>query len=289
MATPKKNVAYQFYTTLVAAADPNTFQVNPTIATGDFKVSKDGGALANLATLPSVAPAGSRMVKIDLSADEMNADKVMVQGVDAAGGEWQEMAVFIDVPVTNLESIADAVWDEALSGHNTGGTTGKALRQIKEGTVSAESQVNDVAATTTVFATDLIETANNFYVDVSLVFIDGNLTGQSRTILEYVGATKTVILDEELTSPPGDGDGFIIKTDHVHPIEQIAEGVWGPVTGEVVAENVDTLLKIDQGDRIETNKRLIINQAGTEIPLLDKEISGSLLADNIAVSTVDSI
>ena len=33
------------------------FQTNPTLATGDAKISKDGGALANLATLPAVTPA----------------------------------------------------------------------------------------------------------------------------------------------------------------------------------------------------------------------------------------
>lgn len=288
MATPKKNEAYQFYTTLVSAADPNTFQVNPTIAAGDFKISKDGGALTNLATLPSVVPAGSRMVQIDLSADEMNADKVMIQGVDAAGGEWQEMVVFIDVPVSNLESIPGDVWDEALSGHNIGGSTGKAQRQIKEGTVSAESQVNDAAATTTSFITDLTETADDFYTDISIVFIDGALTGQSRSITGYNGTTKTITLDEELTSAPADGVGFIIKTDHVHPIAQIVDGVWGPVTGEAVAANVETLLDIEQGDRTETNVRLIINRAGTLDSVLDKEITGSLLTPNVTIRTTDS-
>ena len=107
MATPHKGTAYQFYTSLVAQADPTTFQVNPTIAVGDFKVSKDGGALVNLATLPVVAPAGSRMVQIDLSSSEMDADKVVVQGVDVAGDEWQELEAYIDVPTGSTEALME--------------------------------------------------------------------------------------------------------------------------------------------------------------------------------------
>jgi len=42
-------------------------------------------------------------------------------------------------------AIADAVLDESLAAHNTGGTLGKAIRQIKEGVVSAESTVNDAS------------------------------------------------------------------------------------------------------------------------------------------------
>ena len=152
MATPHKGIPYQFYTPLVAQDDPTTFQVNPTIAAGDFKVSKDGGALVNLSTLPTVAPAGSRLVQIDLSASEMDADKVVVQGLDVAGDEWQQLEAYIDVP-----------------------------------------------------------------------------------------------------------------------------------TG-----SVETLTEIQEGDRIESSTRLIINKAGTTDPLIDKEITGSLLTPNVTIRTTDS-
>jgi len=81
----KKNAAFSFYTSLVAQAAPASFQGNPTLATGDVKVSKDGGAFANVTTLPTVTPAGSKSVKVQLSATEMNADEVVVMFSDAAG------------------------------------------------------------------------------------------------------------------------------------------------------------------------------------------------------------
>lgn len=285
---PLKNVSYIFYIGLGNAANPDEFLANPTIEAGDFKVSIDGGVFANLNTLPVVQPTDSVMVKVTLSASEMDGEKVNVLAIDQAGAEWQNALIAIDVPTSNVETIPSDVWDEALSGHNIGGSTGKALRQIKEGTVSAESQVNDTSATTTVFATDLTESTDDFYIDISIVFIDGILTGQSRTILTYDGATKTISLDEPLTSPPGDGDGFIIKTDHVHPIAQIVEGVWGPTVGETVSENVQLLTDLQEGDRIETSVRLLINKAGTSTPILDKTISGSLLQNNVIITTEDT-
>lgn len=130
MALPQKGVAYDFYTPLVSVANTPAFQVNPTIAAGDFKISKDGGSFNNLATLPVVTPAGSRMVKISLSATEMTADKVVVQCVDVAGAEWEETMHFIDVPLFNV----DGVWDRVLTGstHNIRNSAGRRLRGMQE-------------------------------------------------------------------------------------------------------------------------------------------------------------
>jgi hypothetical protein len=107
MALPKKGVAYEYFLSLVDALDAESFKAAPTIAAGDFQISKDGGAFANLATLPVVEPAGSIGVKISLSAEEMNADKVMLQGIDQAGNEWFDVMVFIDIPTTNAETAGD--------------------------------------------------------------------------------------------------------------------------------------------------------------------------------------
>ncbi|MCP5094099.1 MAG: hypothetical protein GY943_00950, partial [Chloroflexi bacterium] len=71
---PKKNTAYVFYVSLRSQADTKLFQTAPTLAAGDVQVSTDGGALGNLGTLPVVTPAGSKMVKVTLSAAEMDGD-----------------------------------------------------------------------------------------------------------------------------------------------------------------------------------------------------------------------
>lgn len=105
MTLPKQNQAYSFYTALVSQANPAEFQIDPTIAAGDFQVSTNGAALANLATLPVVDPAGSSLVRIDLSAAEMNGAKVNIVAIDAAGAEWDQSISTIDVPVGNIDGV----------------------------------------------------------------------------------------------------------------------------------------------------------------------------------------
>lgn len=96
---PVKNEDFIVYVAMSSAANPLNFQGTPTIAAGDFKVSKDGGALTNLTTIPAVDPAGSVLVKITLSATEMNADNVVIVGIDqSAPKEWADF--ILSIPTT---------------------------------------------------------------------------------------------------------------------------------------------------------------------------------------------
>jgi hypothetical protein len=122
--------------------------------------------------------------------------------------------------------VENAVWDASLSSHNTGGTTGKSLKQIKEGTITIESSINDASATTTSFVTALTEPTSSYYSNKIMVFIDGHLIGLSRIITNYDGTTKTITLEEPLTSAPADGDQFLILATHENSVAEIADGVW---------------------------------------------------------------
>lgn len=93
MPEPQRGVAYTFSLALLDALT-GALRVNPTLATGDFRVAKDHGAFATLATLPSVAPAGSTDVQVQLSAAEMTADQVDLWAHDP-DGEWDD--VFIQI------------------------------------------------------------------------------------------------------------------------------------------------------------------------------------------------
>lgn len=107
MTQPIKGVAYEFPPVeLTDVFDPQFFLVNPTIEAGDFQISKDFGALANLNTLPVVDPPGSSSVKINLSATEMNADKIGVFGKDPTE-EWGDINMSIDVPESDSQSAVD--------------------------------------------------------------------------------------------------------------------------------------------------------------------------------------
>lgn len=108
---PKINTAYVFDVGLTSQADTKLLQANPTLATGDVKVSIDEGAFANLATLPTVTPASGRNVKVSLSAAEMNGSRISVQFVDAAGAEWCDLLYAIETSVEDLTptTIADGL------------------------------------------------------------------------------------------------------------------------------------------------------------------------------------
>lgn len=94
---PKKNQAFTMYITVGDAADNLSLKNTPTIASGDFKISKDGGAFANLTNLPTVTPAGSVSVKIELTATEMNADQVLVTWIDQTNPkEWADGSLAIN-------------------------------------------------------------------------------------------------------------------------------------------------------------------------------------------------
>jgi hypothetical protein len=96
---PIKNQDFVVRVALCDAATPSRFRSSPTIAAGDFKVDKDGGGLTNLATLPTVDPSGTALVKIALSATEMNADVVTIVGSDQTSPpEWADLV--ISIPTT---------------------------------------------------------------------------------------------------------------------------------------------------------------------------------------------
>jgi hypothetical protein len=94
---PKRGQAFSFDVGLEDYLNPGVLKASPTIASGDFKVSKDNGALNNLTTLPTNTPAASKMVQIDLSATEMTADKVTIICSDqTAPPEWSDLVLTIN-------------------------------------------------------------------------------------------------------------------------------------------------------------------------------------------------
>ena len=112
------------------------YKVAPTLASGDFKVEKDGGTAANLTTLPAVAPTGGSSIDISFSAAEMQAKHIVLRLVDASGAEWNDDAIHIFTvgdpnaylpfdpfaPTVGLSAasqgaVTGGVWDELVANH----------------------------------------------------------------------------------------------------------------------------------------------------------------------------
>lgn len=103
----QKNTIIEIEIALPSQASPNIFQVDPTIAAGDFKIKNGAGSFVNLTNLPVVAPAGSPVVKITLTAAETNLDKVTIWASDAAGAEWADQLLTFDT--------STGIWDTLFS------------------------------------------------------------------------------------------------------------------------------------------------------------------------------
>lgn len=131
---PNVPVSGSGYTFTVSLFSQSTGEVldSPTIESADFSVSTDGGAYSSLSSTPTVTPAASGIVEINLAASEVGNGHFTVKIKDDVGAEWKTMlyheSVGSEVVVDNA-AIADAVWDEVLTDHLLAGSTGDALKE----------------------------------------------------------------------------------------------------------------------------------------------------------------
>ncbi len=103
----RKNVAANFDAPLVDSASRPNYKSSATLAAGDVKVVKDGGAPANIAALPTeIGTTG--VYRFSLSASEMDAATVAVVCVDAAGSEWDPLTIVLQTAVADELHLAKA-------------------------------------------------------------------------------------------------------------------------------------------------------------------------------------
>lgn len=174
----KKNVASQKVAVLawdVTDDEPKTGDAANITA----QISKDGGACAatndvNPTELDATDAKGVYL--FDLTQAETNADLIVISAVSSTANIKLDpifLYPHVDVPATYGE-------------------------------------VSDVAASTTIFDTDLSEATNDHYNNMFVCFLSGVLAGQSRKISDYDGTGKTITVATAFTDTPGNGDEFVI-------------------------------------------------------------------------------
>lgn len=150
------------------------------------------------------------------------ADALQVHAVEIAANLITAASLATDA----VAEIADGVWEEALSGHTTAGSSGKAMSDAQDGDYVAGSATAATNAargfqglvlgtavtgtlTTTAFTTSLTEATDDHYNGRTLTFTSGVLAGQMTTITDYNGTTKAVTVSA-MTEAPSNGDAFFI-------------------------------------------------------------------------------
>jgi hypothetical protein len=252
-------IANGFYTLVLRTTDVDTL--------GRLQISVNKATYqmppVNLMVVPAMV-----FDSMILGTDVLTADVTQIGGDTQSATDLKDFADAGYDPATNkltgaveLDSAAtaalvDLIWDEPLTGatHNVATSSGKRLRQ-STAFQQIDSTVIDASATTTTFVTGLTSAVDDFHNDSMLVFTDGALAGQVRAISDYVGATKTIILEEPLTSAPVNGVAFTIVSLHIHPVSQIQSGL--ATAASIVTlrgADSDTLKTLsDQIDTVSTN------------------------------------
>ena len=182
------------------------------------------GRYAVVNTRATALPAGDYDIRLFVGAVPIAVGQFTFAGTD--GETAVESAVLAELDSAATAALVDLIWDEPLTGatHNVATSSGKRLRQTTA-FQQIDSTVIDASATTTTFITGLTSSVDDFYNDSMLVFTDGALAGQVRAIYDYIGATKTIVLEEALTSAPVNGVAFAIVSLHIHPVSQIQSGL----------------------------------------------------------------
>ena len=138
------------------------FKATPTLAAGDVTLSVDGGALANIGTLPAETTAGSGLLSFTLTSAELAGARIVVKLVDqTAAKEWEDQCFVVET-----------------YGH----PSGQHAFDLDPlcGTVTTGADANTASA----FYVDLASVTADYYNGCLLTFADGDLSGQVQKITD---------------------------------------------------------------------------------------------------------
>ena len=150
----------------------------------DTKISKDGGAQANLATAPAYS---NGAWTLELTATELTCKQLEIMIVDAATKEVEDQAVIVET------------YGNVLAMHIT--------EAMSAGIVQAAAIAGTLSATE--MTTNLTEVTDDHYNGRTLIWISGNLAGQATDITNYTGSNKLLEFTG-VTESPVATDIFII-------------------------------------------------------------------------------
>lgn len=224
----KYGVATTVYFTLASPAATSSDRFVTTapgslFASGDIKVSKDGGAFNNAVNSVAQVAASNPLYSLALDpTTEMNARDILVQIVDQNGPAFRDALIHvrtklllgqIDVDATQIGGNTDAL---KLTGVGTGyglnavgGSTsdgdifGTLSRHVlRKGLIATggANPVLDSGASAT----------NDYYNGCLLLIVAGTGAGQARVIVDYDGTSKAATPNRAWSTNPGTGATFLI-------------------------------------------------------------------------------
>ena len=114
----------------------------------------------------------------------------------------------VDLALTSLVAVADAVWDELKHGHKTKNSMAVVVQQGGGGAeVTIRSNTAQAGSANTITLDVGASAIDNVYGGNVITITDGTGVGQTRKIVSYDGGTKVAIVDRDwVTNPANDSD-----------------------------------------------------------------------------------
>lgn len=164
-----------------------------TPATGDTKIGKDGGNVANTSNNPSaVGGTGSILWTLTLTATEMSAKEITIQIVDSATKAIEDQVLTL---TTRL-------------GGQLAATQGIIVGQVNNTSITASTTVLEgdrLAPNTTE------ETTADHFIGRLILFTSGPPLGELSAITDYaLQNSREKYTYDTLVSTPGNGDTYVI-------------------------------------------------------------------------------
>ena len=166
--------------------------------------------VTTLTNLPAIT--ASWLTATGIAADAITAAKIADGAIDAAtfaAGAINAAAIATDalgaleLAADAVAEIADAVWDEARSGHTTAGTYGQIMSAVINGSITS------TPTTVSFIDTTLTSAQTGNYIGRVIVFLDGALAGQATVINGFNTSTDKVTF-EQVSAAPSVGDKYLI-------------------------------------------------------------------------------
>jgi len=109
--------------------------------------------------------------------------------------------------------IADAVWDEILTGatHNIATSAGRKLREASDVMVLREEETAQGGSLSSITLNASASSEDEFYDMSTLIIVSGTGAGQARTFTEYNGTTKVGVPCEDWIIAPDNTSHYIIR------------------------------------------------------------------------------
>jgi hypothetical protein len=209
-------------------------------------------------------------------ADLFNTDSGTTYAAAVSGSVVKETADNAGGSALTEAGIADAVWDEAQSGHVGAGTMGLALGSTYSTIVVRVAQCGDAGGVMTIDLDAGASAVNDFYKGQLIAIVLGTGAGQARTCVGYDGATKiATVTPSWATNPDGDSYFAVLNTGSTVVVDWADGGRLDLIIDAILADTnelqVDdtpgALAAIDAKiDIIDTTADAILVDTGTTLP-----------------------